>query len=66
MTRIPNMLGFRHERTTAWWVICEQCNDSELVYGSTADTDAIAWASEHLREQHGGVVHSTADIERPS
>jgi hypothetical protein len=61
--RIPKMRGFAVEHVSAWWIACEQCNDSELVYGSTADTDATVWATEHLREQHGGVIHSTTEIE---
>lgn len=45
-----NIKGFSTEDVTATWVICEECGDSELVYGSFAETDAIAWAEDHHQD----------------
>lgn len=49
MNSPPPMKGFDIDEVMAWWVVCKECSDSELVYGSMADVDAIAWAGEHAR-----------------
>lgn len=45
-------LGFEVDEVTAWWVTCNLCSDSELVYGSTAAQDAEAWQEEHKADAH--------------
>lgn len=49
---MPTIKGYSTEPAIAWWIWCETCNDSELVYGATADDDALTWATEH-HEQFG-------------
>lgn len=47
------MVGFTIEAADCWWVACNDCGDSELVYGTTASVDASVWASEHKKECAG-------------
>jgi hypothetical protein len=49
-TRPPDMIGFEIDTVEAYWIVCQRCADSELVYGSTADMDALTWAGDHQRE----------------
>lgn len=52
------MKGFQVNKTDAWWVTCTRCEETELVYGSHADIDAITWATEHAKEHAKEVTQS--------
>lgn len=50
---IPPMKGYAVEEAEAWWIACEACGETLLVYGVTADIEAVTWATEHLKECAG-------------
>lgn len=66
MTVPPKMRGFTVDEVTAWWVVCDECSDSELVYGSTADLDALGWAQEHYDENHRPKAPPSDNIDIPN
>lgn len=47
------MKGFTVEEAPCWWVACNACGDTHLVYGMHADMEAMTWATEHLADCAG-------------
>lgn len=51
--KVPKIEGFTINRVTAWWITCDACGDTELVYGEDMAATARHWATEHGVHEHG-------------
>lgn len=50
---LPPMKGFTIEEAECWWIACDACGETTLVFGTTADVEASTFASEHVQECPG-------------
>lgn len=49
---MPSIAGFTTELAAAWWLYCDRCLERTLVFGPTADIEAVVWATAHRYTAH--------------
>ncbi len=50
--RLPKIEGFTPNAANAFWLVCDQCGDMELFFGTSAELDALNWSQTHFRAEH--------------